>query len=406
MELDGEEEMKKALVVFILLLAIPVTALATDWDIDPGGAGDYASLNAFDSGEATNLVTATAIYNVYCRTSDGTGDGSVVTFGTGWTTSASYYINVEMAAAQKHAGVLDTSKYWMDCDAPSNDGCMLINGGGVDNMIVDGIQFVFSNVSSTDESAIHLATDGTFYFRNIIARGDSGSSASYHDGFAFWDGTSATTYLYNNLVYNFRGSNDSSGVVIYDSDKTVYIYNNTFYNVEQGMWRQSGTGYANNNICRSADTNCMVGTFNAATDYNSCDDSTCTARNATQTSGSPWDSSSDADGDFWTDAASDDFHLTSTSIAGDVGQDLSGTLTDDYEGDTRDASFDLGADEYVSAAAPRRIFITSEVDDGTENFSGNSTARSDPDDPVREEIGRVLLDGIRVAGSGSYGSAY
>ncbi|MEA2006752.1 MAG: choice-of-anchor Q domain-containing protein, partial [Patescibacteria group bacterium] len=49
-----------------------------------------------------------------------------------------------------------------------------------------------------------------------------------------------------------------------------------------------------------------------------------------------------------TTSGSEDFHLQSTSDAINVGTDLSGTFTDDIDGDTRPIdAWDIGADEEV-----------------------------------------------------------
>jgi hypothetical protein len=91
--------------------------------------------------------------------------------------------------------------------------------------------------------------------------------------------------------------------------------------------------------------------FNSASDYNSSNIS----GNAPNTGGSgnnnaqsPWYSGATADSAIFVDAANNDYHLLSDAIFVGIGVDLSGTFTDDIDGDTRSA-WDLGADEYVAA---------------------------------------------------------
>lgn len=58
-----------------------------------------------------------------------------------------------------------------------------------------------------------------------------------------------------------------------------------------------------------------------------------------------------SDADF-EDPTNGDYHLAAGSQAQDVGTDLSGQFTDDIDGDTRSAPWDVGADEIAGAAPP------------------------------------------------------
>ena len=86
--------------------------MAVTFDIDTGGLGDYASLNAFQSGEATD-ITGIDPYLAECRASGGAADTTPVDL-TGWTTDAINDLIIRQADSDRHSGVWDATKYRLE----------------------------------------------------------------------------------------------------------------------------------------------------------------------------------------------------------------------------------------------------------------------------------------------------
>ena len=81
--------------------------------IKPGGTPgvdcEYTSLNAFEVGERSNLITfgKNKVAEVYSPGNCLTGP---ITFNTGWTTDSAHYVEIRAAVGHEHNGIWDTNK--------------------------------------------------------------------------------------------------------------------------------------------------------------------------------------------------------------------------------------------------------------------------------------------------------
>lgn len=73
--------------------------------------GDYTSLNAALAGESADLVTNTCILTIECYAMQ---DTTLCSTGTGYTTSADYYIKVVVPTSERHNGTRSATKYRLE----------------------------------------------------------------------------------------------------------------------------------------------------------------------------------------------------------------------------------------------------------------------------------------------------
>jgi hypothetical protein len=141
-----------------------------------------------------------------------------------------------------------------------------------------------------------------------------------------------TANITNCILYDYINSTNTVHAVSINNGATVNVYNATIQNSYVGVYRAAGTVNATNVGCSSVTTG-----FSGTITQTTCSITTPT----------------------FVDAANDDFHLASGDTTWkNQGTDLSGTFTDDIDGQTRPTgagTWDIGADEYVSAGVTAAI---------------------------------------------------
>ncbi|MEE8599345.1 MAG: hypothetical protein V3S69_07580, partial [Dehalococcoidales bacterium] len=233
-------------------------------------------------------------------------------------------------------------------------------------VIVDGLQIELAGASYNGIYLSDTTTSNpeTILFENLILRATvtinyamiGGSSSQGHADRSFT--------LRNSVVYGASGNggDTSTGTHVYAGLGNFTLHNVTIYGTGTGgngvmnrhayttainvIARGNASGYAFHQHTTGS------GEYNAATDYNSGEDASATDINSTKTSGSPWNSSADADSDYFLDASSSDFRIGAGDLQLDVGYDLSGTFDYDAIGTSRpqNSVFDLGWLELIVAA--------------------------------------------------------
>lgn len=303
--------------------------------------GDYTSLNAALAGLSGNLTTDCAgtggagILTIECYAMQ---DTTAVDTGTGYTTSADYYINITVPTAERHAGIWNDSKYRL---VPSGEVTSFKLGAAYTKII--GLQVSCTTGNYDYRYAIaSLATGVNSRISQCILKNQNPSNA-YRRGISIV--TAGPYYIYNNIVYGFSGTG-CTGIYVDTASDKVYIYNNTVVNCAIGI---DSNGYQDivsiNNITNDC-TDGFSGTFDANSDYN-CSDIESDAPGANSVTGEV----------IFADEANDDFHLGATdSVAINAGSGATpkSIFTDDIDGQSRpgtDLDWDIGADEYVAAAA-------------------------------------------------------
>ena len=308
---------------------------------------------SFDAGDVvtdgTNTVTlsdngapAIAVAKI-----DGTWtspDTTAVTI-DGWTTDADHYIRIYTTETARHDGKWNTSKYRLD-GVPRNvwaGGLLDINE---DHVRIEGIQ-VNSQLGtvSSDRTGIRIISGQEIRISYCIVKCSGTPSGGAMQGIRV-EGGCQIAKIWNCIVYDWNKVSDWWDAGIYSEiSNTLYCYNNTVYNCRYGYKRgSSGSFLIKNNIAQNCHDG-FDGTFHSDSDYNISD-----------ISGDAPGSNSKTCTVSFVDEANGDFHLVSDdTCAKNSGVDLSSdpnlSFNDDIDGEIRSGTWDIGADEYVAAAA-------------------------------------------------------
>lgn len=319
-----------------------------------GGLGDgsswanaYSSMNTAEAGLQADLVTATNNMVIHFRSSGGTADTTATTF-TGWTLSETYNLVLIVDQTDRHAGKWDTSKYRLYVASGS---ALTISE---DYISVKGLQInIHTPTGSSQIIYISGVTAGAnkIYVENCILKGGGGTSYTSH-GIR----CAANTVLYtkNTVAYNC-----GTGYGFRCDGATHYVYNCTAYGSARGFSDGTAGTLVLKNCLGASNTSDFTVDATSTLNYCSSSDATADDRDGDGTSGNNLTSQTFTFGD----AANGDFHLQVTDTgAKDHGTSLASDavypFSDDIDGVTRTGTWDIGADEYVSAsvASPKGIF--------------------------------------------------
>jgi hypothetical protein len=255
------------------ILVDAITGSATETSGDTWeSASNCAGTTYFTISDGGNSAIAVAT----CRTTNGAADTTAVTI-SGWGTSDTNYIKIwtDPDEPYRHQGVWDDTKYRLEVGAIASDPGAAINVWAY-NVRIEGLQMRHTSTHASyenDDLVFYGADTAASDYRvsdNII-RGVT-NAANYHSGIVIVDagGAGSTARIYNNIVYDFNGSSDHSGIYGSDDNITFYVYNNTVINVEYGYYRGGGTYIAKNNIAQNC-TDSFNGTFDSSSTYNITD---------------------------------------------------------------------------------------------------------------------------------------
>jgi len=292
----------------------------------------------------------------------------------GYTTGVDNYIRVytpvdssEVGASQRHNGTAGTG---FVLQSTCSSGCNHNFQINEEYVRVEGIEIDGSAVNFLMYAAIYTKDQsGSSDIRidkvivHDLTKPSSGSSSSENYGIYISDGSARVS---NSIVYNITNENADAGTtatgIRHGSSGTGYYYNNTVYNVVNsgnstdavyGFYKNGGTVTAANNyvggVSGGSSADDFSGTFTA--NYNISEDLTSDDNGGTGnlTGQAPTDQFVSIT------AGSEDLHLKAGSACLDVGDDLSGTFTDDVDGETRPTganTWDVGADESDGASDP------------------------------------------------------
>jgi hypothetical protein len=235
---------------------------------------------------------------------------------------------------------------------------------------VEWLELDLTSTGSSVSAGLNFGTNSTqeVYARNNIIHGLTTQSTHIHGVYVFGTGNSSNTrYFMNNIVYNMDNSSttkEASGITVSSGNWGVYLYGNTVYYV-----KATGSGdqafcfsihdtdtFLKNNIAARPDAasasneKCFgeSGFSGSTHDYNLSTDSTATGTNSL--TGEDYE-------DLFVSVTggTEDLHLEEGAAAIDAGVDLGTSPTGvniDIDGFDRDtaASWDIGADEYISSA--------------------------------------------------------
>jgi hypothetical protein len=296
------------------------------YTVDPGGSKTYSSLSAWEAAVQTSHTSGdTATAECYRTTS--AKDTTLLQI-HGWT--AGVIPKVTVHADHRHEGKE------ADQQAGGNYIATLeVNGTCINNFltavtpIIEWLRIINTSTTTstycissclhgdklicvttnTSASAVYMTTNGTL--RNTVLFGSGGGRGVYASGAA-------------------------TGITVYNC--TGYDWYRAF-DVTSVNWTVTNCGGFG---CSNAD----FGGSTPSGDKNVSSDTSApgTTVATNQTSYST----------YFTDHTNGDFHLkdTGNNLWSISGNDLSGTFTDDIDGDTR-SNWDVGADEYISAVTSK-----------------------------------------------------
>ena len=259
---------------------------------------------------------------------------------TGYTTSATSYINIYTTAQARHKGVWSTSYYINTVSANpgfaiSEDyvtitGLQIQNSRGTGALAGIGLKLnniegivIDSCIVRSHRDAINIANTSStvgWQLRNSIFM-QYATAVAIDTAIVRGVGKA-----YNCVFINLAGAR-----ALYDFGAPVVQYTNCYF-------YSSGTTIVTDGV-NFTFTTCA-----------SVDGAESTATVAYSTSS----------GAYFTNVTggSEDFHIGASSELKDAGTDLSGTFTTDIDGNTRSGTWDIGVDEFVGAASSSTGIMT------------------------------------------------
>lgn len=294
--------------------------------------GDYTSIAGWEAGEDNNLSgTGENIGEVY-----DVNEASALTIAGSTNVSASDYRHLTVNSAFRHAGVFSTGKTHFS--ASTTDGVLIIS----ENFFRVSYSQIRNTHATSGGSAIKVgATD------NVVSQCIATASATTFDGI-FVGGGSNNLKVINTVSHGFS----SNGIVFNAADTGSELDNSAF--VGNGA---VGVKIANTQSLTLKNVYCGG---NGGDDFNEAGTTgwfsgttatTCMCQDSITetglTSGVAWSTANFTN----VTAGSIDIHLVSGSALINAGTDLSGTFTLDINGNTRSGTWDVGPDEFVTAAS-------------------------------------------------------
>lgn len=305
--------------------------------VKPDGGGDYTTLNTAEAGEQRNLVTADEISIIEVYSGDGAGGGHGPCTVAGWTTNSTHYIVVRVAAGHQHSGRWDTTKaHYFGTDAALQSSQEFVT--------FNGLQLYRTGTPSNTFGLRSVAPEGaasTVTFVDCIYRQDE-SSANTTRGF---DAQGPLRGI-NCIVY---GPADAALVGPTTTGDNIELYNCTLIGKNRGLriTDADGSKTVKNCYCHGRVTSSYAVVGTVTTDQVATSDATGpdTALHNIAFSTGTFERA-DAEDDA-------DLILIENSPLIDQGVNVAsenGSVATDIQGEPRDVLWDVGADEFVSAA--------------------------------------------------------
>jgi len=329
---------------------VPVVVSVSMSLVDTGGTGNYTSLTTWESTEEADLTVGDGCQKwVYCKSSDGVADTARCRV-LGWVMASGKGVVITSTGSDRHNGVWDDTKY-RNVSITADLTSMVIYDTWV---TIDGLQLWGSSSQALDFQTGATDSVGNPIVKNCILRG----SNTLYINIVSAIGEPGQFYkIYNNIIYDAKGSENTGILISIATLATASVYNNTIINCNRGIRRTAGDAIVINNlITGSADGDVFIGTYDALSTNNSSNqtDNPGGTNYASQTF-------------TFVDRDADNFCLAATDAgARDIGADLSAnafcSFSVDIIGTTRpyNTVWDIGAFEYTagtpSVILPKVVF--------------------------------------------------
>ncbi len=311
----------------------------------PGGDGTtnataganraYASITEWEAAQQQNLDTGNNIAECICEGS--TADTSTLSI-DGWTTSAADYIEIRVEQANRHDGKWNTGKYRIESATPIRISEEYVR--------FKGIQAKTS--SGSNETVQSFSNGGVVQFSNCVLWNPAGDVISIRTNahtLKMWNTVGITDAASSDTVEVFHNEVISTSSILFAYNCTAFSTNATrCYYGQASSVNHFKNCLAQNTGTETGSRKCFhiggANTFNVnycAGNDASADDFGGTGNRINQTF-------------TFVDSANDDFHLDGTDAgAKEFGTDLSADadipFSDDIDGQTRGATWDIGADQ-------------------------------------------------------------
>lgn len=319
--------------------------------IRPAGGADYTSLTAWEAARQGNIVTRDTVEIATCQ-QGATADTSALVV-SGWTTDPTHYIWIR-GEVPLSLGKEDVTKYRLRSLAGVTSAALSVpHGGGAAHIILESIQLITRQDNCDGISCTGLfGATGWIYIRGCYISTTRFGTCEGAQGI-YIPSTVKTSYISNNIVTNFYklgAINPNRGIFIEASGAVAYIYNNTVAFCERGIVGYSGVKIKNCVVVSAVDDWGAGGDFttpNAESDYNIS--STVMPPGAHSKIGYPWFLADTTDpGNYQLDPVDDVARLFCPSLAADPDY----PITIDFQGQTRPANWDCGADQAFFSVGP------------------------------------------------------
>ena len=238
--------MRKALILTLFLfLCGPVFGAEVVRYVDTGSAGGdgtttaltganaaYASLATWNTGEATNLVTAEDTHVVNCAASTGVNDTPLTE--SGWTSSATYFPRIQ---GTDFTGVWADSAYIIE---GTNEAVVTISETYFE---ISNIQVLVNETGAGQAYGIRMVS-GVLLIDGVLVKGVCSGT-----GQAYGIHTSVgTANVVNSAVFGFRSGADTQFYGFRSESGTMNVYNSVVYDCYQGYFRWTGAMGITNSV--------------------------------------------------------------------------------------------------------------------------------------------------------------
>ncbi|MCO4819803.1 MAG: hypothetical protein KC517_09275 [Bacteroidetes bacterium] len=334
--------------------------------VDPGGTGDYTSLNAWDGAEATDLITDTDQHVCTVISTTDAADTTTLALGSDWSSSITYSLTIKAGSGEEAIKTgYSTSRARLEVD----DGeCITIAPFTSGHYITfEGLQMCRTYTSAGYDEAVltdGMAAGDIVRFLKCRIKVENNTNWCVHDRDA------DDTLVFKGCII---GGASSSSKCLYglEIEGTAYIYNNVIMHCDDAgiLVNAAGTATIKNNCIRTDNdinnSGSVTVQYNCATDDL---DTEFTETTNVQPAGGDWDTvlndSDNGDCTALTGGAEENAGVGPTTD--------SDVPTTDIEGDTiAGTACDIGCDE-IAAVVTGLLLVHSGMNGlGNYQFNGN-----------------------------------